>query len=110
MPVNGNTDALERVAREQLSIAVEVLSNIHYLIEQGRDNPNSVKQYLDLAKPAMQVIRDVARQDVIRPRLAPTGPTPPSPEPTVDDANPLPLAAAGKDADPETRVDRLEAD
>jgi hypothetical protein len=110
MPSNSNAKPLERVAREQLAFAIEVLSNIHYLIGQNCDHPDSVKQYLDLAAPAMQVLRDVARQDIFRTPAAVPEQAPPQTEPAADDAGPLPLAAAGNEAAPEIRVDRLEAD
>jgi hypothetical protein len=121
MPTKRNPDLPEEVARRQLALAVETLSNIHYLIEQSCDDPDSVKKFVEMAAPAMEVLRAVAWH---REPKSPVQSINPQESQTSlpgdsagDHGNPLPLAAAGEDnptsgaeAPPETRVDRLDAD
>jgi hypothetical protein len=66
MPSNLNTDSPKEVARQRFALAVETLSNIHYLIEQDRDDPDSVKKFVEMAEPAMGVLRDLVRDDGMR--------------------------------------------
>jgi hypothetical protein len=44
--------------------AVEVLSNVFYLIEHKADTLKDVRRYLDLAAPALQAIVEVAQKQV----------------------------------------------
>jgi hypothetical protein len=68
MPTNRNTDPLERVARQQLFYVAEVLCNLHYLIRQNINDPDSITKFLDTAEPAMELLKQLAKQDVLRSR------------------------------------------
>jgi hypothetical protein len=112
MPTSRNTDSPEEVARQQLAVAVETLSNIFYLIEQTVNDPKSIRELLKMAEQPMEMLRNLASR---RPVVEEDEEAPPErrrlpPDEPASETNPIPLAAAGNEADPETRVDRLEAD
>jgi hypothetical protein len=104
MRSNSNNDSPKEVARQQLALAVETLSNIHYLIEHCCDNPDSVKKFVEMAEPAMDVLRKLAR------RREPKSPVESTNfrerqahlpgEPAADRTDLLPLAAAGEENPP----------
>jgi hypothetical protein len=118
MPMSKNTELPKEVARRRISLAVEALSNIHYLIERSCDDPVTVKGFLEMAAPSMAVLRELALQgDVSSGPHTAEPPNHPPDSPEADRIDSLPLAAAGEeaalsigDASPEIRVDRLEAD
>jgi hypothetical protein len=117
MPASRNTDSPEEVAQLQLALAVETLSNIHYLIEQSCDDPESVKKFVEMAVPAMDKLRELAWRREVKLQGPVVGEDRTSLQDEPDHTDPLPLAAAdedtgtsGPEAPPETRVDRLEAD
>jgi hypothetical protein len=118
MPTKRNPDLPEEVARQQLALAVETLSNIHYLIERSCEDPDAVKNFLEMAAPSMANLRELALQrDVfLKPHSAESkNPLPAAPE--ADRTDPLPLAAAGEEnlpspgaVSPKNRSEELEVD
>ena len=69
MPTRRNTDSPEEVAGQRLALAVETLSNIHYLIDQSCNDPDSVKKFVEMAGPAMEMLRESAREGQSRPQV-----------------------------------------
>jgi hypothetical protein len=114
MPSSRNTDSPKEVTPQQLALAVETLSNIHYLIGQSCDDPDLVKRFVEMAEPATEKLRELARRcEPIEhaPSINAEPPLVSFPD-AADRTDPLPLAAAGEkrpasigDASPETRVD-----
>jgi hypothetical protein len=93
-----DTDQPNEVARQKLGLAVETLSNIHYLIGLSPGEPDLVKTYLEMAESALDTLRALALDRGWAPqsdsqqhhRLFSSGQT-------TDHTDPLPLAAASEE-------------